>query len=147
MLREREPAVASANGGSPAAAHGEAQPGEAQSWGYLLSTPVPAHYVPLVPVTLDDGSAALRLQRGRLATASGTAGARGLVLAPGRRLLLHEEEIPGSGIQVTRAWEFARSPDGGQHLWMGRRKRPGRTPRAPGLRHDVVTPEAAEDPG
>ena len=125
VLRDREP---------PAGA--DLQPTEA--WAYRLSSPVPAHYVPLVPVTLD--GEAIRLQRGRLATATGSTGARGLILAPDRRLLLHEEEIPANGIRVTRAYELARSPDGGVHLWMSRRKRPGGTPRAPGLRHDLLTP-------
>jgi hypothetical protein len=142
VLREREPAAATGAPPSPP----EVEP-ETQVWGYQLSTPVPAHYVPLVPVTLDNASAAMRLQRGRLATATGTTGARGLILVPDRRLLLHEEEIPGNGIRVTRAYEYARSPDGGIHLWMSRRKRPGSTPRAPGLRHDVVAPTAAEEPG
>lgn len=123
--RDREPAAG--------------EPPPAEPWAYRLSSPVPAHYVPLVPVTVED--AAIRLQRGRLA---GAAGARGLILLPDRRLLLHEEEIPGNGVRVTRAYELARTPDGGVHLWMGRRKRPGGTPRAPGLRHDLVTPHSGE---
>lgn len=135
VQREREPLT---DNGVPAP--------EERAWGYRVATPVPAHYVPLVPVTVDS-SGAMRLQRGRLATATGTTGARGLILVPDRRLLLHEEEIPGNGIRVTRAYEYARSPDGGTHLWMGRRKRPGSTPRAPGLRHDVVTPVAPEVTG
>jgi hypothetical protein len=110
------------------------------AWGYTLSTPVPPHFVPLVPVRTDDPAApAMRLQRGRLATADGATGAVGLVLEPDRRLLLHEEEIPSSGLRVTRGFQLCRSPDGGLHLWAGRRKRPGRDPVAPALRHDVVT--------
>jgi hypothetical protein len=110
------------------------------TWGYTLSTPVPPHFVPLVPVRTDDPAApAMRLQRGRLATADGSTGAFGLVLEPDRRLLLHEEEIPASGLRVTRGFQLCRSPDGGLHLWAGRRKRPGRDPVAPALRHDVVT--------
>ncbi len=114
------------------------------AWTYRLATPVPAHFVPLVPVRTDDPAApAMRLQRGRTATADGTVGAVGLVLEPDRRLLLHEEEIPASGLRVTRGYQLARSPDGGLHLWAGRRKRPGRGPAATGLRHDVLTiPEA-----
>lgn len=106
-------------------------------WTYRLATTVPSYYVPLLPVRVD--GAAIRLQRGRMATADGSTGARGEILQPRRRLLLHEEEIPSTGLRVTRAFELARSPDGGVHLWSGRRQRPGRDPASPGLRHDVIT--------
>ena len=106
-------------------------------WRYDLSSAVPPHYVPLVPVRVD-GTAAIRLQRGRLATTTGTSGARGLLLEPQRRLLLHEEEVPTSGVRVTRAYQLARGPDGAVHLWSGRRKSPGAKLQGPGLIHDVV---------
>jgi len=110
------------------------------AWDYRLATPVPPHYIPLIPVRTDDPTApAMRLQRGRTATAGGSTGAVGLVLEPGRRLLLHEEEIPASGLRVTRGFQLCRSPDGGVHLWAGRRKRPGRGPAATGLRYDALT--------
>ncbi len=115
-------------------------------WGYDLATPVPANAVPLVPVRLSETDPSIRFQRGRIATGEVSRGAVGLVLVPDRRLLLHEEEIPGGGVQVTRAWESCRTPDGGVLLWMGRRKRPGRGPKAPGLRHDVVTPAPGSSP-
>lgn len=108
------------------------------AWGYDLSSTVPPHIVPLLPVRIDE-SAAIRLQRGRMATTTGTSGARGLLLEPDRRLLLHEEEIPSSGVRVTRAYQLARSPDGGVHLWSGRRKSPSAKLKGPGLVHDVVT--------
>ncbi len=129
--------------GGPRPDPGQAAPaGDAGgAWRYDLATPVPANAVPLVPVRLSETDPSIRFQRGRIATsADGSRGAVGLVLVPDRRLLLHEEEIPGGGIQVSRAWESCRAPDGGLLLWMSRRKRPGRGPRAPGLRHDVVTP-------
>ena len=114
------------------------------AWGYDLSSTVPPHFVPLVPVRID-GSAAIRFQRGRMATTTGTSGARGLLLEPDRRLLLHEEEIPTSGVRVTRAYQLARSPDGGVHLWSGRRKSPNAKLRGPGLVHDVVEISNATD--
>lgn len=109
----------------------------AQGWSYDLSSTVPPHFVPLVPVRVD-GTAAIRLQRGRLARATGSSGARGLLLEPDRRLLLHEEEIPASGVRITRAYQFSRSPDGGVHLWCGRCKSPGAKLSGPGLVHDIV---------
>jgi hypothetical protein len=53
-------------------------------------------------------------------------------------LLLHEEEIPTSGVRVTRSYQLARSPDGSVHLWSGRRKSPNAKWKGPGLVHDVV---------
>lgn len=114
------------------------------AWVYDLSTAVPGHYVPLVAVRIE-GSAAIRLQRGRMATTTGTSGARGLLLEPSRRLLLHDEEVPSSGVRVTRAYQFARSPDGTAHLWCGRRKSPGARLHGPGLTHDVVRTGGARE--
>ena len=117
---------------------------DAATWNYDLATEVPANAVPLVPVRLSETDPAIRFQRGRLATGGeSTRGAVGTVLVPDRRLLLREEEVPAGGVQVTRAWEACRTPDGGLLVWMGRRTRPGRGPKAPGLRHDVVTPTTA----
>lgn len=107
------------------------------AWRYDLSSHVPPHFIPLVPVRID-GSAAIRFQRGRMATDTGTSSALGLLLEPARRLLLHEEEIPTSGVRVTRAYQLARSPDGGVHVWSGRRKSPNAKLKGPGLVHDVV---------
>lgn len=115
------------------------------AWGYDLASHVPPHFVPLVPVRIN-GSAAIHFQRGRIATTTGTSGARGLLLEPDRRLLLHEEEIPTSGVRVTRAYQLARSPDGAVHLWSGRRKSPNAKLRGPGLVHDALKiTEAARD--
>src|SRR5262249_21753719 len=112
-------------------------------------SPVPPHFVPLVPVRVD-ATAAIRLQRGRLAAASGGPGARGLLLEPDRRLLLHEEEVPASGVLVTRAYQACRSPDGGLHTWSGRRKSPGARSESPGLAFDLIRPaipQSAEPKG
>lgn len=122
-----------------AAPASDVAPPAAGAWGYRLATPVPTNAVPLVPVRTDDPLApAIRLQRGRMATADGSVGAVGLVLEPDRRLLLHEEEIPASGLRVTRAFQLCRGPDGGVYLWAGRRKRPGRDQTGTGLRHDIL---------
>jgi hypothetical protein len=100
---------------------------------------MPPGFVPLVPVRIDSATnPAMRLQRGRLATAEGSVGARGLILEPSRRLLLHEEEVPASGIRVTRGFQMCRGTDGSVHVWVGRQKRPGRQASGAGLVHDVV---------
>lgn len=114
------------------------------AWRYDLASEVPPHFVPLVPVRVN-GGAAIRLQRGRLAIAGGTSGARGLLLDPSRRLLLHEEEIPTSGVRVTRAYQLARGVDGTVHLWCGRRKTPGAKLQGPALAHDTTRIAAPSD--
>jgi hypothetical protein len=109
------------------------------TWRYTLSTPVPGHQVPLVPVQAD-GS--LYLQRGRLAVSADgeveTSGALGEILEPERDLLIRDGEVPATGAEVTRTWQMARTPDGGYVLWVGRRKSAGRPRRSPGLVFDEV---------
>lgn len=53
-------------------------------------------------------------------------------------LRLHEEEIPREGIYIARSYQYARWVDGSTHLWIGRRKRPGRGEAASGLQFDVA---------
>ena len=66
------------------------------------------------------------------------AGAKGTLLTPNRPFVLHEEEIPRGGVQVTRRWQVARGADGSLHLWMARQKRPGRGERGSGLQYDMI---------
>jgi hypothetical protein len=111
------------------------------AWRYRLATPVPDHFVPLVPVGNADGG--LSLRRGRLAMAVdggevATSGAIGTILEPGAPLAIHDEEIPATGATVNRTWQMARTGDGGIVVWVGRRKRAGRPRRAPGLGFDEV---------
>jgi hypothetical protein len=111
------------------------------AWRYLLASPVLEHQVPLVPVrsTTDGG---LYLQRGRLATAVSrtvtTRGALGRILEPETALLIHDDEVPATGVRITRSWQMARQADGGWVLWMGRRKGPASPVRSPGLVFDEV---------
>ncbi|MGE0449068.1 MAG: hypothetical protein AB7Q29_05725 [Vicinamibacterales bacterium] len=113
-----------------------AEPG---AWAYDLSTSVPSWFVPLVPVRTDGASPAMRFQRGRMATTGGSVGARARLLEPDRRLLIHEEEVPASGVRVTRAFQMCRGVDGAVYVWAGRRKQPARVPQTTGLAHDVLT--------
>ncbi len=110
-------------------------------WRYDLTTSVLDHQIPLVPVRAEDGTCFL--QRGRLARAVEdsdvvSTGALGQVLEAGRRLLVHDEEIPVGGVRITRSWQVARAPDGSVVCWMGRRKTVAPPRRAPGLGFDQV---------
>lgn len=111
---------------------------------YRLATTVPDYWLPLVPVRIDPARPDIRLQRGRvLLDRDGepvAPGALGRVLEPGAPLSLFEEEVPRAGARVTRAWQYARWADGATHLWIGRRKGPGRGEGWSGLRFDVVEP-------
>jgi hypothetical protein len=53
-------------------------------------------------------------------------------------LRLEEEEVPRDGIEVTRAFNYARDAKGRALLWIGRRKKTGRGEGASGLRFDVI---------
>ncbi len=107
---------------------------------YRLGTTVPDYWIPLLPVK--DGTT-LRLKRGALPE-FGAGGVQGLhlpkgrLLEPNRELLLYEEEVPREGARVTRTYQYARWIDGTTHLWIGRRKNPGRGEGSSGLQFDSV---------
>jgi hypothetical protein len=109
---------------------------------YRLGTTVPDYWIPLLPV--QDGTI-IRLRRGALPRTaaeetSGTIGPLGAILDPARELLLRDEEVPREGARVTRSWQYSRWSDGSTHLWIGRRKQPGRGEGSSGLRFDIAEP-------
>lgn len=113
------------------------------AWRYRLATDVPDHWVPLVPVRITAARPEIVLRRGRVAASDKGASAnvaKGRILEPERPFVLCEEELPSGGLRVTRAYQLARSADGGVHLWTGRRKQPSGGPmaRTP-LRFDELT--------
>ena len=117
-----------------------AVPGDADL-AYRLLTEVPEHWIPLVPV-LEPDTKALRLRRGAMLQ-HGVAGVpelrpEGVLLEPGRDLRLFDEEVPRAGAHVSRSFQHARWVDGSSHLWMSRRKRPGRGEGWSGLRFDIL---------
>ncbi len=115
--------------------------GEEPPWRYRLQSPVPPWWVPLVPERTGEG-ADVRLRRGRMVSWDevdpAVAGAKGRLVGVPGALRIFEEEVPRGGVSVTRRWERARGADGHVHVWMARRKRPGRGDRASGLKFDVI---------
>jgi len=107
---------------------------------YRLASPVPAHWVPLLPVRVSDDSAEVRLARGAVLDLSGvprtiTSSAR--LLDPGEgRLLIHEEEVPREGVVVRRTYQAARWYDGRLFVWAGNRASIGRGEGSSGLAFD-----------
>jgi hypothetical protein len=113
---------------------------EAPGWRYQLSTDVPDHWLPLVPVRIPGPTPRIALRRGRLAANGGGHLPQGIVLEPDRPFVMHEEEIPAGGIRVERRYQLARGVDGKVYVWMGRRKSPGGGPmRRTPLRFDALT--------
>lgn len=102
---------------------------------YLLETPVPGNWIPLVPVRRADGSVELR--KGALSTAP--AEPHGVLLRPGQPLTLHDEEIPREGVTVRRVPVLARRADGGYARWIARRVGVGRGEGASRLAFDTAT--------
>jgi hypothetical protein len=116
-----------------------AEPPTDDAWRYRLSTDVPDHWVPLVPVRITTDPPQIALRRGRLALEPDEHQARGRILEPERPFVLHEEEIPAGGLRVSRRFQLARGVDGGVHLWVGRRKAPSGGPvRRTPLRFDSL---------
>ncbi len=110
---------------------------------YRLASPVPAHWVPLLPAQVAPGSAEVRLVRGAVLD---TAGERRVVEAQARllragepgRLLIREEEVPREGVTVRRTWQAARWHDGRLFVWAGNRAAVGRGEASSGLAFDSV---------
>lgn len=130
-------------------AHPLGEPVASELLAYRLMSEVPDHWIPLVPREVAPGHIELRRGAVRRATPDGIVAVQpeGRLLVPGEPLALREEEVPRKGAHVTRAWQYARWTDGSSHLWLGRRKRPGRGEASSALRFDrLVASEPAERP-
>lgn len=124
-----------------------AEPSRRRGWTPAPSALWPTASPPRPPTT---GSRSCRRRSHRDSTACAAARCRtrrdvrcrphGRVLEPDRPLALHEEEVPRAGARVTRASQYARWIDGSTHLWIGRRKQPGRGEGSSGLRFDIADP-------
>ena len=103
---------------------------------YRVATRVPDYWIPLVP--REDDRKARWLRRGAVAGASPPV-AVGRVLEPEREWLdIRDEEVPREGTRVTRGYRYARWSDGSTHVWIGRRRHPGRGEGSSGLRFDLT---------
>jgi hypothetical protein len=87
---------------------------------YVVQTPVPAGWTPLVPRSTATGG--LELARGALA-ADPTAQPPGTMT--GEITAVREELLPPEGLTVVRRWHYARWIDGSMHAWIGRAVTPG----------------------
>ncbi|MFH8452895.1 hypothetical protein ACH4CD_27095 [Streptomyces fungicidicus] len=128
---------------------------------YTLASPVPEHWVPLVPRPADGRPDRILLHRTPLQRA-GADGTPSPVTGHSRlldwrpdpehpdqlvELAIPEEEVGRSGVRLVRQWQLARWHDGSVHLWLGRSKHLGGGGAASGLRFDTVsgTPDSTQD--
>jgi hypothetical protein len=113
---------------------------------YRLASEVPDPWIPLVPVSVDSQAGEVRLRRGAMMKTLPDGNQvrvqpQGRILDPDTSpFLLYEEEVSRSGMRVSRSYQYARGTDGSTHLWIGRRKRPGRGEGSSGLRFDISKP-------
>ncbi|KOG12510.1 MULTISPECIES: hypothetical protein [Streptomyces] len=122
-------------------------PADPTALAYRLLTPVPPYWIPLVPVPLEEDSAAVCLRRGQIPRFDAHGDrlpqlkAAGQVLEPKvKRVFFREEEVPRSGVTVSRVPVVARGEDGRIYQWVGRRVRAGRGEASSALAFDGAVP-------
>jgi hypothetical protein len=109
---------------------------------YRLASPVPDHWIPLLPMRPSESSAEVRLARGAVLHVDGqprVVGAQAQVLQPAdpsARLLIREEEVPREGVVVRRMYQAARWHDGRLFVWATNRASVGRGEASSGLTFD-----------
>jgi hypothetical protein len=97
--------------------------------------PVPAHWVPLVPVST--GYAQVGLRKGAMLRDNAPVGAASHLLQP-TPLTFPAEEIPREGITVREVPLLARRRDGTYARWSGHRIRTGRGEGSSGFASDTA---------
>jgi hypothetical protein len=104
---------------------------------YELQVPVPANWIPLVPVAT--APAVVGLRKGAMLAAGEPILAASLLLEP-TPLTFPAEEIPREGITVRAVPALARRPDGTYARWTGHRIRVGRGEGSSGFASDEARP-------
>lgn len=130
---------------------GEQAPGETPgtALAYELSNTVPGNWIPFVPRHVPGSNRQIQLQRAAMPRFFGStvrptrpvtetlrAGLDGHVQK--RPMLLHEEEVPRTGVVVETTFQRARWHGGATYVWLGRRVHSGRGEGGSGLRFDTV---------
>jgi hypothetical protein len=122
-------------------------PGRAGTLRYRIQSQVPIYWIPFIPVLTGDPPGAVTLERSALLeTTTGTAPAP---IEPVGRILqptalgpapyrVREEEIPPTGLQVSRVIARARWTDGLAYVWVARRTSSGQNERTTPLRFDTA---------
>ncbi|PXA67077.1 hypothetical protein [Cryobacterium arcticum] len=118
---------------------------------YRMQSPVPLNWHPMIAVANPDAELGTVLFR-RVALRRTVLDVEGqptvddgrphgaLLQGTNDVLEIEENEVPRSGIIVTRSFQMARTTNGGRLLWLGRAKRVGRGEGSSGLYFDVLDP-------
>ena len=122
---------------------------------YVLGNTVPENWIPFIAAHQPGSKRQIRLQRGSMPRLTDVIPKpitpRGEILRVGlnqkQPYFVHEEEVPRSGVIITRKYQRARGPNGEVFTWIGRHKETGRGEGASGLFFDQTLPlEQPETP-
>jgi hypothetical protein len=114
---------------------------------YVIQTEVPEHWIPFLGVVIDPGKRDIALQRSAMLRPKPDGSLEpveplGRVLRPTKlgddAYRIPEEEVPRSGVRVSRVVCRSRWTDGSTHIWISRRKSVGAGEGASGLRFDLA---------
>ena len=105
---------------------------------YLLQTEVPAHWIPFVPVS--SGYRAVDLRKGAMLNDGAVVEPLGVLLRPGRPMVVRDAEVPREGVRVRRVRALARRLDGSYARWTTRRVTVGRGEGSSSLLFDSAIP-------
>jgi hypothetical protein len=110
---------------------------------YLLQSPLPANWFPLLPVvTASDG---LALVAGTIAGSTQSPATRLLQQLSVAGFQLPQHEISRSGLRLDRVTCRTRTSDGNAKLWVARRRHIGAGEASSGLSYDEAIPAGQED--
>jgi hypothetical protein len=125
--------------GKPTQTPTNAPPDGAPPLKYALHSPVPASWIPFVPVSLGQNNG-FTLQRAIMpGDVSATITPAGRIL---RTTSLREQTVSTEGTVISRLVCRSRWIDGSTHLWIARRRTAGLGQGNSGLRFDLAVPSA-----
>jgi hypothetical protein len=110
---------------------------------YILGTSVPENWIPFLPVHLPNSDQDIRFQRANMpqlgAPPQDVVKPRGVLLNEfPTPFFITEEEVPSSGVVISRRFRRVRWYDGRTYLWLGRVRETGRGAGSSGLRFDQI---------
>ena len=108
---------------------------------FLLKSRTPRSWIPYLPRQYTDNpllSGEMYLRRGRTDENATESNPQYRSQVVKESILLHEEEIPVTGIRVRRQQRYAKGSDGKQHFWVGREKDAAQRTTRPGLKFDYL---------
>jgi hypothetical protein len=122
---------------------------------YSLMTSVPEHWIPFIPVHIEDDNREIQLQRAAMPRLlEGLTGVipekiqprtqflrEGLDADPAVSYYLAEEEVPRSGTILESAWQRCRWKGGRVITWLGIKRTVGRGEGSSGLAFDILLPK------